>query len=254
MLASDPSPWLAVFGRAHPVLLHLPIGLLVGTAMLEFGALLLRRDPPRGAVQALAALGALTALASVGSGLVLAGEHGGGADLGAHKFAAFAQAGLMLLAALAAWQATRGPLRVVLALALAAMTVAGHTGGSMVHGRDFLFAPLQPAPAASPAPTPPADTPFAALVAPILERTCAKCHRPDKDKGGLVLTTADGLRAGGDTGPAFVPGKPDESLLLTRSLLPLDHDDHMPPRDEPQPTAAELATLRLWIAAGARFD
>lgn len=252
MLASDPSPWLAVFGRAHPVLLHLPIGLLVGTATLEFGATLLHREAPRGAVRALAALGAVTALLSVGSGLVLAGERGSGWTIETHKFAAFAQTALMLLAALAAWKATRAPLRVLLALALAAMAVAGHTGGSMVHGRDFLLAPLQPPPAAV-EPTPAPTSPYAALVAPILERTCAKCHRPDKDKGGLVLTTADGLRAGGDTGPAFVAGKPDESLLLTRCALPLLDDDHMPPADEPQPTAAELQTLRLWILAGAPF-
>lgn len=254
MLAYDPSPWLAVFGRAHPVLLHLPIGLLVGTATLEFGAALLRREPPRGAVRALCALGAITALLSVGSGLVLAGERGSGWTIETHKFAAFAQAALMLLAALAAWKPSRGPLRVVLALALAAMTVAGHTGGSMVHGSDFLLAPLQPKPAAAePLPSATPDSPYTALVAPILERTCAKCHRPDKAKGGLVLTTADGLRAGGETGPAFVAGKPDASLLLTRCLLPLADDDHMPPNDEPQPTAAELQTLRLWLLAGAPF-
>jgi len=246
VLASDPSPWLAVFGRAHPVLLHLPIGLLVGTAALEFGAALLRREPPRSAVQALCALGALTALLSVGSG-------GSGWTISTHKYAAFAQTALMLLAALAAWKTTRAPLRIVLALALAAMTVAGHTGGSMVHGRDFLLAPLQPEPVAV-APAPSQASPYVTLVAPILERTCAKCHRADKDKGGLVLTTPEGLRAGGDTGPAFVAGKPDESLLLNRCRLPIDHDDHMPPKDEPQSTAAELATLRLWIAAGAPLD
>jgi hypothetical protein len=115
------------------------------------------------------------------------------------------------------------------------------------------LAPLQPTPVAATPPPAPASA-YATLIAPILERTCAKCHRPDKDKGGLVLSTADGLRAGGDTGPTYVPGKPDDSLLLTRILLPIGHDDHMPPNDEPQPTAAELATLRLWIAAGAPFD
>jgi len=252
LLASDPSPWLAVFGRAHPVLLHLPIGLLVGTATIEFGALLLRREPPRGAVQALTAFGALTALLSISSGLVLADERGSGWMLETHKFAAFAQTALMLLAALAAWKTTRAPLRVLLALALGAMMVAGHAGASMVHGRNFLLAPLQrPSTAVAPPPAP--ASPYATLVAPIFERSCAKCHCPDKDKGGLVLTTADGLRAGGDTGPVFVAGKPDESLLLIRCLLPLGDDDHMPPADEPQPTAAELQTLRLWILAGAPF-
>lgn len=252
MLTSDPSPWLAVLGRAHPVVLHLPIGLLAGAASLEFGAALLRKPAPRGPLVALCALGAASALAAVGSGLLLAGERGSGWDIETHKFAAFAQAGLMLLAVPLSLLARRAPLRFVLALALAAMTVAGHTGGSMVHGANFLTGPLRKHPTI-PAEPAAAAGPYTTLVAPILERACAKCHRPDKDKGGLVLTTADGLRAGGDTGPTFVAGKPDESLLLTRCLLPLDDDDHMPPSDEPQPTAADLATLRLWIAAGAPF-
>lgn len=47
VVIADPSPWLAVFGRAHPLLLHAPFGLLPAMAMFEFGPLLLRRAPCR---------------------------------------------------------------------------------------------------------------------------------------------------------------------------------------------------------------
>ena len=70
-------PWLAVFGRAHPVLLHLPLGILPALALLEFGAPLCRRELPRGPILALAALGGVCALLAGASGYVLGGEHGG---------------------------------------------------------------------------------------------------------------------------------------------------------------------------------
>lgn len=239
------------------MLLHLPLGVLPATALLEFGALLLRREPPRGAVLALAWLGAATGALAAASGLVLAGEDYAGDTVGQHKLYGIALAALLLLAAVLALRTRRLPFRLVLALALAVMVPAGHLGGTLTHGEDFLFAPLHPK-AAAPAATGGDPPPAAALdyrltIAPWLERTCGKCHNPTKHKGDLVLTTADGIQKGGENGPVLVPGKPDDSPMLTHCELPLDHDDHMPPEDKPQPTAAELAALRAWIAAGAAF-
>jgi hypothetical protein len=56
---------------------------------------------------------------------------------------------------------------------------------------------------------------------------------------------------GGATGPLFVAGRPQDSLLMTRLELPLSHKEHMPPRRKPQPGEGELELLRAWIAAGA---
>lgn len=87
----------------------------------------------------------------------------------------------------------------------------------------------------------------------MLERVCVQCHNPDKLKGELLLTTPEGVQKGGETGPVVKAGKPDESPLLQRCLLPLDDEDHMPPNKK-QPTATELDALRRWIADGAKFD
>lgn len=283
LLSSDPSPWLAVFGRFHPVLLHLPIGLVPGLFALEFGAFVLRREPPRGAMLALSVLAALSAAAAAASGLVLGGEQDPGELLARHKTFGIVFGALCLALPLLALWRSRRPFRVVLVAALAASIPAGHLGGELTHGRGFLFAPLAakaraaaaanpgvgapPAepdaepgggtgrvilpPAAPAVPTAATDSVFARDVAPILERTCVKCHNPDKHKADLLLTTLDGLRKGSENGAVVVPGKPDDSELLLRCLLPLDDEDHMPPEGKPQPTEQELATLRAWIAAGA---
>jgi uncharacterized membrane protein len=260
MTFADPSPWLAVFGRAHPVLLHAPLGLLPGIALLEFGAALLRRPVPRGAVLTLAWLCALTAAAAAASGLVWAGERNDSSPtLGQHKIAGLVLAGLCLVTAVLAFVERRGPFRLVLLLACGAMFPTGHLGGEMTHGPGFLLAPLRPKPtppangAGPGSPDAPPASEFVRTIAPILERVCTSCHNPDKLKGELLLTTPAGIQKGGENGAVIVAGKPDESPLLTRCLLPLDHDDHMPPAEKKQPTAEELAALRAWIAAGADF-
>jgi uncharacterized membrane protein len=250
MMLADPSPWLAVFGRAHPVLLHAPLGLLPALFLFEFGPLLLRRDVPRGSVLTLAVLTGLTGAAAAASGFVLGGEQEGGELLTQHKTWGLVLGGLCLLLPLLALRARRGAFRLLLLAAIGVMVPAGHLGGSITHGRDFLFEPLSPR---RPAVVVPAAAPtFAVDIAPILERVCTSCHNPDKVKGELLLTTREGLDRGGENGAVVVPGKPDESPLLTRCLLPADHDDHMPPDGKKQPTAAELELLRAWIADGAK--
>ncbi len=256
LLLDDPSPWLVVFGRAHPVLLHAPLGILPAIAVLEFGSALLRRPTPWGAVLTLAWLCALSAAAATASGLVLAGNgdyHG--ETVGQHKIAGIVLGALSVLAAILACLSRRAPFRVVLLAALGVMVPAGHLGGTMTHGRDFLFAPLRelaPKPDVAATPAVPASE-FERTIRPLLERTCTSCHNEDKQKGELLLTTVEGIQKGGENGAVLVPGKPDESPLLVRCELPSDHDDHMPPAEKPQPTAAELQALRAWIAAGAAF-
>ncbi|MBL8736849.1 MAG: hypothetical protein JNL12_10510 [Planctomycetes bacterium] len=269
-MLADLSPWLAVFGRAHPLLLHAPFGLLPAMAMFEFGPLLLRRTPLPGVVQALAVLTGLSGALAMASGLVLGGEQDGGGELlSQHKTAGIVLGALCLWLLILSFRPGRLPLRLTLLGALVAMVPVGHLGGSLTHGKDFLFAPLQPAkdqpssplgttlpPAQQPSTSDraPVTSPFAALAQPMLERVCVQCHNPDKLKGELLLTTAEGVQKGGETGPVVVAGRPDESPLLQRCLLPLDDEDHMPPEGKKQPTAAELDLLRQWIAGGAKFQ
>lgn len=91
-----------------------------------------------------------------------------------------------------------------------------------------------------------ADTDFEQSVGPILTRRCLECHSGAEPKGGLDLTRREKLLAGGETGPALVPGEVEKSLLWQRITA-----DEMPPK---KPLSqAEKDVLRQWIAAGAAW-
>lgn len=279
-MLADKSPWVEAFGLAHPMLLHAPLGLLPAIALFEFGPLLLRREPQRGAVQALAVLNGLAGALAMASGLVLGGSRSGEL-VTEHKVGGIVLGGLCLLVMVLSFRSGRLPLRLALLGALGTMVYTGHKGGEITHGKEFenalrrLFGasqpaseeprptkPLQPAAAdgtaavgtaANGAATTATATDFATLAQPVLERVCVACHNPDKIKGKLLLTTREGIEKGGENGAVVVAGKPDESPLVTRCELPADHDDHMPPKDKKQPTAEEIAALRRWVQEGARF-
>ena len=91
---------------------------------------------------------------------------------------------------------------------------------------------------------------FEKKVRPVFAEACASCHSADakKLKGGLRLDTPEGILKGGDTGPAIVRGKPDESLLL-KAVRYRDPDLQMPPKKRLPETA--VADLAKWLAMGA---
>lgn len=90
-------------------------------------------------------------------------------------------------------------------------------------------------------------------VKPFLVKYCAECHSGACPKGGLDVTKYADLKQGGNTDVAFVPGKPDASLIV--KLVEKKQDPHMPPKDaKVQPKPAEVGVLREWIKAGAKDD
>ena len=93
------------------------------------------------------------------------------------------------------------------------------------------------------------DPTFRDKVAPILEQRCLYCHGEATHKGNLSLRTAATALKGGDSGPAVVPGKPDESLLL--DMVGGDPPE-MPQKDKPL-SKREVASIRSWIEHGAAW-
>ena len=87
---------------------------------------------------------------------------------------------------------------------------------------------------------------FENKVRPVLATHCFACHSAEatKLKGGLRLDSRGGLLKGGDSGPAVVPGKPDESLLI-KAVRYKDEDTAMPP-DKRLPEAV-VADLEAWV-------
>ncbi len=89
---------------------------------------------------------------------------------------------------------------------------------------------------------------FELKVRPVLAGTCVKCHGAKKASGGLRLDSRDAMIAGGEGGPAIVPGAPERSLLV-RAISHADDTLKMPP-NRPLSRDAQNA-LAAWIAAGA---
>jgi len=94
-----------------------------------------------------------------------------------------------------------------------------------------------------------ADDFFSSTVEPLLKQRCYECHSHEKKiKGGLALDSRSGWQKGGESGPAIVPGKPGESLLI-KAVSHAEKDLKMPPKKMLPP--AEIGTLTEWIRGGA---
>ncbi|GEP43673.1 PSD1 and planctomycete cytochrome C domain-containing protein [Brevifollis gellanilyticus] len=92
---------------------------------------------------------------------------------------------------------------------------------------------------------------FESKIRPVLAEHCYECHSVEagKSKGGLMLDTKQGIRTGGDNGPAVVPGDTGKSLLLT-AIKHSDPDLEMPPKSPKLPNQI-IADLEAWISMGA---
>lgn len=88
----------------------------------------------------------------------------------------------------------------------------------------------------------------------ILAKRCHSCHGEEKQKAGLRLDVRAGvLEADEDLDPVVVAGRPEESPLFSRIVLPDGHDDLMPPEGGRLPED-EIGAVRAWILAGAPWD
>jgi uncharacterized membrane protein len=92
---------------------------------------------------------------------------------------------------------------------------------------------------------------FEGVIEPILRRRCLDCHGAEKHRSQLRLDSLEACLQGGKNGPIIKPHQAKESPLIQRLLIFPDADGHMPPEDQQQPTAEEIALLEWWINAGA---
>ncbi|MDE0736751.1 MAG: PSD1 and planctomycete cytochrome C domain-containing protein, partial [Pirellulaceae bacterium] len=100
--------------------------------------------------------------------------------------------------------------------------------------------------AAPPTPSVSAVQHFEKQIRPVLASKCIKCHGPLKQKAKLRLDSRAGMLKGGESGPAIVPGKPADSLLITALLY---EELEMPPAGKLN--ARVITDFKAWIAANA---
>ncbi|HBF23078.1 MAG TPA: hypothetical protein DDW23_04605 [Planctomycetes bacterium] len=246
--------FLSLFGRLHPVVLHIPLGLLAGLAVFE-GVAFARREPP--APRLLVALAALGALFAAASGWFLHQQPGFGGDLvERHELLGIATAvgscvclGLRVRSSAKAYRAA-------LLATVFVVVPTGHFGATLVHGEGYLLGAKEVGESDAVEADLDETVQFASFekhIVPVLESRCVACHGERKVKGGLRLDSPAAMLAGGDGGPVFELGALDDSELIYRLRLPLADDDHMPPEGRRQPTPAELALIESWAKANYSF-
>src|SRR5437879_701986 len=88
---------------------------------------------------------------------------------------------------------------------------------------------------------------FEKSIRPVLVENCFNCHSDRKQKAGLRLDSRQAMLTGGETGPAIVPGHPEQSLLL--KAIHYKDELKMPPKG--QLRTEQIAALTTWIKQGA---
>ncbi len=93
---------------------------------------------------------------------------------------------------------------------------------------------------------------FTAEIKPIFEASCIRCHGRGRAKGGLQIDTRESLLKGGDTGPAAIPGRGGESLIV--ALVSGADPDNVMPKKGKKLTPEQCGVLRAWIDQGMAWD
>ncbi len=249
------SRFLQVTGRMHPVILHFPIVLLIVSFIWELVAIPAKNTLIYNAGDWLLLTAAFSAVAAALMGALLMQEEGyDKAALALHKWSG---AGVALCSVV--WYAARkGVRKNKMALlttgvcSTAAVIVAGHAGAGITHGEGFLFAISSNKEKAPAVPLEKAVV-FTDLIKPILQEKCINCHNSKKAKGDLIMETEALLLKGGKNGTLWDSTAAGFGLLMQRIHLPIQEDEHMPPKGKPQLTEEETALIYQWIKSGASF-
>lgn len=254
-------------GRMHPLLVHLPIGILAFGVVLCF-------FPKKGngdllpAIRLAFLLGGIGALMAGVSGFLQYQFEGfaweevrihlvGGVFTTVSSFTLFFH--LRKISSV-----TNKTKLMALGLGLI-LTITGHLGGNLTHGSSY-FTEVLPAGLQSflgieiePEKGPQLQEEnwenaqiYSEVIQPILNQNCKSCHNPRTQKGELDLTTMKGLLAGGEDGVILTAGDAEHSALFSRLVLPKDDDNHMPPAEKRQPSKEEIALIESWIKGGGK--
>ena len=199
---------------------------------------------------------ALTAVLTALMGIFLSKEAGYDADsITAHKYLGSIISFLLFIIYFSRNFLKQQQVLFKLSAACSALIIiwAGHLGGDITHGENFVLAPVTPSHVKPQVGLNDAFI-YADLVEPILQTKCMGCHNSSKAKGELVMDTKELLMKGGKNGKLWDTTKSDLGLLMRRIHLPEEEKEHMPPSGKPQLTDDEAAILYEWIREGSVFD
>jgi uncharacterized membrane protein len=249
--------WQQFLGRFHPLVVHVPIGLILLVPVLEFAGR--SRPALHEAATFVLSLSVAGCLVALMLGYLLAyGSGDAGAGVARHMWGGIALT-IGVLACLLVRSApggARAAYPYMLACVLGLLAWTAHQGGSLTHGDKYLTE-YMPGPLKRMFSRTPVkafaypDSFYARHIYPILDANCVTCHGEQKVKGHLRLDSFDHLMRGGSDGAVVIPGKPERSTLLQRVTLPPSDKKFMPTDGRPPLKPEEIAWLRAWIQQGA---
>src|SRR6204780_2980563 len=251
--------WQQFLGRFHPLVVHLPIGLVLLVPLLEFAGKL--RPALHEAAMFILSVSVLSCLLALTLGYLLAyGSGDEGAGVSRHMWGGIALTiGVVGCALLrGASGGLRGLYPYLLGCVLLLLAWTAHQGGSLTHGNNYLteylpgplkrlsgMGTVQAKAFAYP------DSFYAKHIYPVFDANCVACHGEGKVKANLRLDSYDRLMRGGEDGAVVIPGDPARSTLFKRITLPPDDKKFMPSEGKPPLKAEEIAWIKAWIAQGA---
>ena len=289
--AGEAIDWRAVLAPFHTVTLHLPIGFVAIAVLLEVYSWFRNSPQLRDAI-------GLILWASAASAILVSllgwfrGSDGGYDPLALerHRWYGVGVSGVTTLMALIHFVAYRKEkrnlvlatgYRLILAINLALLGLAGHLGGNLTHGSKYLFEDAPPwvgewveklddhvieleakvVDLDLPETTSGGGTDAAAgsgvyadVLRPAFEKKCYQCHGEEKQKGDYRMDTVEALFKTGESElDPIVKKRPLESYLVEVISLP-EHDDYvMPPEGKEAFTPEETLALIHWIWDGAEI-
>jgi len=253
---------LQFLGHLHPVLVHLPIGILLLACFFQLLSAREKYIHLEHAISITLCWGMISAIASCITGYILSGSGDYDEDLVAkHQWLGISVAVVSALYYFLYRYRVRVKYKWILAVGLIFLiAVTGHLGGSLTHGSDYLTAAFKnisaedTVQARKPIPDVQQVVAYTDIIQPLLQSKCYGCHGPNKQKGKFRMDQPDLLMKGGKDGIVITAGKADESELIKRILLEKADEHHMPPKEKPQLTEKEIDLLHWWVASGASFS
>ncbi len=261
-------------GRFHPILVHLPIGMLVLAFMMALAEKLKKNANYNQAIRFSLLLGSIAAVFAGITGYLLSRNGGYEADvLDFHQWLGIAVSVFSLFTCWlyktdgksSRFNKVRSQKFVLLLVIVLLIGFTGHYGGTLTHGKGYIkdavptnikaflgikaeeeeIAVLENVQEAQV---------YQEVIHPILKARCQSCHGEKKKEGGFALHTQESLLKGGDSGSLLSKGSKEKSELYARLILPEGHEDRMPPKGRTPITENQIKLIAWWIDSGLDFE
>lgn len=248
-------------GHFHPILIHLPIGILLFAIVLQLLSKWGKFGQITNALPIAYLLGAISAVFSCLTGLALANNGDYDADLVfKHQWLGISVALFSLTGYYFIKKNKSVYLKWLSYLLLLLIVLTGHLGGTLTHGEGYLTKGVSKEEGDLIKNNKPIITNaqealiYKDIIQPILKEKCYGCHSAIKQKGKLRLDEKEWILKGGEDGIIIHAGEAMNSVLYKNILLNPVDEKHMPPKGKPQITDQERMLLEWWINTGASFE